>query len=192
VTLCGAYRLDAAQVHPLLSSLPEVVHLPARLDRDLRAVVDLLCAELERPRLGTDALIPALLDALLLYILRAWFDERATTTETGWAAALRDPAITAALHAIHRDPAHPWTVASLAARAGLSRAAFARRFTEKVGRPPLTYLTWWRLTLAAQLLRDTDAPLRLVAGRSGYSSEFAFAKAFKRHHGSAPGKLRRA
>lgn len=192
VTLCGAYRLDPARTHPLLSSLPEVVHLPARLDRDLRAVVELLCAELERPRLGTDALIPALLDALLLYILRAWFDERASTAETGWAAALRDPAITAALHAIHSDPAHPWTVASLAARAGLSRAPFARRFTEKVGRPPLTYLTWWRLTLAARLLRDTDAPLRVIAGKSGYTSEFAFAKAFKRHHGVAPGRLRRA
>jgi AraC-like DNA-binding protein len=192
VTLCGAYRLDPVRVHPLLSSLPDVVHLPARPGRDLRAAVELLCAELERPRLGTDALIPSLLDTLLLYILRAWFEERPAEAETGWAAALKDPSLTAALHAIHSDPARLWTVAALAAEAGLSRAPFAKRFTEKIGRPPLTYLTWWRMTLAERLLRDTTEPLSAIAGKSGYTSEFAFASAFKRHYGTAPGKFRRA
>jgi AraC-like DNA-binding protein len=192
VTLCGAYQLDPARAHPLLSSLPEVVHLPARLGHDIRAAVELLGAELERPRLGTDALIPTLLDTLLLYILRAWFDEQPAPAGTGWAAALKDPSITAALHAIHSDPGHPWTVAKLAARAGLSRAPFARRFTGKIGQPPLTYLTWWRLTLAARLLRETDEPLSVIAGKSGYGSEFAFAAAFKRQFGTPPGKHRRA
>lgn len=191
VTLCGAYQLDPARAHPLLSSLPEVVHLPARLGRDLRVAVELLGAELERPRLGTDALIPALLDTLLLYILRTWFEEQPTNTVTGWAAALRDPSITAALHAIHSNPARPWTVATLAAQAGLSRSPFARRFADKVGRPPLTYLTWWRMTIAARLLRDTGEPLSAIAGKIGYTSEFAFASAFKRQYGSAPGKHRR-
>ncbi|MET0132084.1 MAG: AraC family transcriptional regulator [Kibdelosporangium sp.] len=193
ITLCGAYELDPARVHPMLLSLPETIHLPARLgDRqDLHAAVTLLGAELQRPRLGSDALIPALLDTLLLYILRAWFEQQPADTTTGWAAALNDSSITAALHAIHRDPARPWTVATLATEAGLSRAAFARRFTTLVGQPPLGYLTWWRMTMAGRLLRDTDGPLSAIAGKVGYRSEFAFANAFKRHHGTAPGRYRR-
>lgn len=194
VTLCGGYQLDPTRAHPLLADLPEVVHLPARLGHraDLRAAVDLLGGELDNPRLGIDTVVPALIDILLLYILRAWFEEQsAHGTPTGWAAALADPAINTALHAIHRDPAHPWTVETLGSRAGLSRAAFSRRFTTLVGQPPLTYLTWWRLNTAAQLLRESDAPLGEVSNKIGYSSEFAFANAFKREYGTAPGKYRR-
>ncbi|WP_196215920.1 helix-turn-helix domain-containing protein, partial [Microbacterium sp. ZXX196] len=88
---------------------------------------------------------------------------------TGWAAALRDPAIGQALSAIHHDPARPWTVEELGTVAGLSRAAFAKRFTAFVGEPPLGYLTWWRLTLAGHLLRAGDQPLRVVAQQTGYT-----------------------
>ncbi|GAA3205756.1 AraC family transcriptional regulator [Dactylosporangium siamense] len=194
VTLCGAYEVDPARVHPLVRDLPELIHLPAHLGRhpSLRATVDLLAAELERPGLGTDAIVPALLDTLLLHILRAWLERPpALATTTGWAAALNDPATTAALQAMHRDPARPWTVAALAAEAGLSRAPFARRFTTLLGQPPLTYLTWWRMTTAARLLQESDAPLGVIAAKVGYSSEFAFAAAFKRRHGTAPGRYRR-
>lgn len=195
VTLCGAYELDPARTHPLLHDLPELIHLPAHLGRhpELRATVDLLAAELERPRLGTDAIVPALLDTLLLHILRTWLDQQRTpATSTGWAAALNDAVTTAALQAMHRDPARPWTVATLAAQAGLSRAPFARRFTALLGQPPLTYLTWWRMTTAARLLQESDAPLSAIAAKVGYTSEFAFANAFKRQHGTAPGRYRRA
>ena len=194
VTLCGAYQLDPARAHPLLTGLPEIVHLPARPGSrlDLRAAVDLLGSELEQRRPGADAIVPALLDTLLLYILRAWFEEHPDHgAATGWAAALRDPAIATALDSIHRDPAAPWTVERLGTQAGLSRAAFARRFTALAGQPPLTYLTWWRMTMAARTLRDSDAPLSTVAKQSGYGSEFAFAAAFKRQYGTAPGKYRR-
>lgn len=193
VTLCGGYHLDPARTHPLLNDLPELIHLPAHLGRhpELRSTVDLLATEVARPRLGTDAIVPALLDTLLLHILRAWLDRRPAPGSTGWAAALNDPATTAALQAMHGDPARPWTVATLAAEAGLSRAPFARRFTALLGQPPLTYLTWWRMTTAARLLQESDAPLHAVATRVGYSSEFAFANAFKRRYGTAPGKYRR-
>ncbi|MEU2230506.1 AraC family transcriptional regulator [Streptomyces vietnamensis] len=194
VVLCGAYRLDPSRTHPLLLTLPDLIHVPAHADRrpELRSAVALLAAELENPRLGTDALVPALLDTLLLYILRIWFDEQpARGDTTGWAAALNDPPVTAALHAIHRDPAAPWTVATLAAEAGLSRAPFARRFALLIGQPPLGYLTWWRMTTAARLLRTSDAPLRSIAAQVGYTSEFAFAHAFKRTHGTPPGLYRR-
>ncbi|BAL89385.1 putative AraC-family transcriptional regulator [Actinoplanes missouriensis 431] len=192
VTLCGAYELDPARTHPLLAELPALAHLPAHLGRhaDLRAVVDLLGAELQRPRLGGDAALPALLDVMLLYALRAWFDEQPPAGTTGWIAALHDPATLAALHAMHRDPAHPWTVAALAAEGGLSRAPFARRFTALIGQPPLSYLTWWRMSTAARLLRESGAPLHAIAAKVGYTSEFAFATAFKREFGAAPGRYR--
>lgn len=190
VTLCGAYTFDRARSHPVLGDLPETVHVPARAGRHaaLRAVVDLLDGEVTEAGPGRDAMLCALLDALLLHILRAWFAERG---DTGWAAALHDPAVAAALRAVHDDPARPWTVATLAARAGLSRAAFARRFTALVGQPPLAYLTWWRMTLAARTLRDADTPIAAVARQAGYTSEFAFAAAFKREHGHPPGRFRR-
>ncbi|GII81420.1 AraC family transcriptional regulator [Sphaerisporangium rufum] len=194
VTLCGGYRLDAGRVHPVLAGLPEMIHLPARLghDTELRAAVELLGGEIENPRPGADLVVSALLDMLLLYILRAWFT---VSTEhckvSGWAAALADPAVSAALNAVHRDPAHPWTVESLGRRAGLSRAAFSGRFTRLVGQPPLSYLTWWRLGTAARMLRDSDAALSEIAAAVGYGSEFAFANAFKREYGMAPGRYRR-
>ncbi|WP_410646738.1 helix-turn-helix transcriptional regulator [Amycolatopsis sp. cmx-4-54] len=129
---------------------------------------------------------------LLLYALRAWFDGARTGPGTGWATALRDTGVAAALHAIHRKPAHPWTVASLATLAGLSRAPFAKRFTELVGRPPMRYLTWWRMTTAARLLRESGAPLSSIADAVGYQSEFAFAVAFKRQYETPPGRYRRS
>ncbi|MFF9621275.1 AraC family transcriptional regulator [Streptomyces griseosporeus] len=195
VMLCGAYTLDRSRAHPLLSELPEVVHLPARVGahRSLRTAVELLGQELEERGPGSDTIVTSLLDTLLLYILRAWWEgeRHADGHPTGWAAALTDPAVATALRAIHADPAHPWTVEELGSVGGLSRAAFARRFTALVGSPPLAYLTWWRMTTAGRLLRGEDVPLRRVAERAGYTSEFAFAKAFKREFGVTPGQYRR-
>lgn len=191
--LCGNYHLDQGRPHPLVRQLPEVIHLQTRHGHhpELSAAVQLLGAELENPRIGSDGIVPALIDSLLLYILRAWFEARPAAAAEGWAAALGDPAVAPALAAVHDDPSAPWTVEALAGRAGLSRAAFARRFTALVGEPPMAYLTRWRMTTAAELLRGSDAPLAAVATRTGYASEFAFAKAFKRAYGLAPGVYRR-
>ncbi|WP_035799753.1 AraC family transcriptional regulator [Kitasatospora mediocidica] len=191
--LCGSYHLDQGRPHPLVRQLPAVIHLPARHGRrtELAAAVQLLGAELDNPRIGSDGIVPALIDSLLLYILRAWLEEQPESATDGWVAALRDPAVAPALAAIHDDPSAPWTVESLASRAGLSRAAFARRFATLVGEPPLSYLKSWRMTRAAELLREADVPLSAVAAQSGYGSEFAFGKAFKREYGLAPGSYRR-
>lgn len=194
VTLCGAYQLDTARAHPLLDELPDVLHLPAGVEQGtrIRAAVELLGGELAEPGLGTDTVVPALLDTMLLLILRDWFESRGRSgaVTTGWTAALADRAVGPALHAIHRDPAAAWTVADLADRAGLSRAAFARRFAALVGRPPLGYLTWWRMTVASRLLRESDLPLGALAARVGYGSESALTAAFKREYGTAPGRYR--
>ncbi|WP_326598436.1 AraC family transcriptional regulator [Streptomyces sp. NBC_01803] len=201
--LCGAYQLGNARPHPLLRELPEIVHLPARPGRHgaLHSMIGLLGAELDERRPGRDGVVPALVDAMLLYILRAWVDDRAAEEArqrvadgrgpAGWAVALTDPAIGRALEGIHAEPARPWTVEELGTRGGLSRSVFAQRFTTLVGESPLAYLTWWRMTIAGRLLRESDAPLSTVAQTVGYSSEFAFAKAFKREYGLAPGRYRR-
>ncbi|GAA3398926.1 AraC family transcriptional regulator [Cryptosporangium minutisporangium] len=193
VLLCGAYTLDRTRPHPLFEELPEVIHVPARLGHrtPLHAAVNLLGDEVANPGHGSEAVVSALLDMMLLYILRAWLAEQTDDGKsTGWAASLRDAAITTALRHIHQEPARQWTVETLGTKAGLSRAAFSRRFTSLIGKPPLGYLTWWRMTLAAQLLRDSDQPLLTVAQRTGYTSEYAFAKAFKREHGLSPGRYR--
>ncbi|MFB9469477.1 AraC family transcriptional regulator [Nonomuraea salmonea] len=194
--LCGAYLLDGSAAHPLLDDLPDVVHLPARVGRhgQLRAALELLGAELDDDdRPGSQAVLLTLLDLLLLYILRAWFEDRHAGghSPSGWAAALHDPAVAAALRAVHDDPAHPWTVEELGARASLSRAAFARRFTALAGRPPLAYLTWWRMATAARLLRGGDAPVHVIARQVGYSSQYTFTHAFKRQYGLPPAAYRR-
>ncbi|QLE75456.1 AraC family transcriptional regulator [Streptomyces rectiverticillatus] len=191
--LCGNYHLDQGRPHPLVSRLPEIIHLPTRHGRhpELSAAVQLLGTELDNPRIGSAGIVPALIDSLLLYILRAWLEDQPPTAAEGWAAALGDRAVAPALSAVHADPAAQWTVESLAESVGLSRAAFARRFTALVGEPPMAYLTRWRMTTAAKLLRETDVPLTTVAARTGYGSEYAFAKAFKREYGRAPGGYRR-
>jgi AraC-like DNA-binding protein len=188
--LCGAYRLRRHRPHPLLRDLPEVMHLPAVPGHHpgLRTLVRLLGDELAAHPPGAAVVAPSLVDALLVYMLRAWLSE--TAGAPGWSGALADPVTARALDAIHGDPARAWTVAQLGAAAGLSRAAFARRFTTLVGEPPLTYLTRWRMTTAARLLRDTDKPLAQVATAVGYGSAFAFAKAFRREYATTPGGYR--
>ncbi|MFG1926877.1 AraC family transcriptional regulator [Cryptosporangium sp. NPDC048952] len=177
---------------PRRVALPDLVCLPARADTgpDLPATIDLLSSELSARTPGRDLVLPAMLDVLFVQLIRAWFTERATRQSTGWCVALGDKEIGQSLRAMHDDPAHPWTVASLGKEVGLSRATFARRFAALVGLPPLSYLTWWRLTTAARLLQTTDAPLSAVAQRSGYGSSYAFANAFKREYGIPAGQYR--
>ncbi|MFG1602690.1 cupin domain-containing protein [Actinoplanes sp. NPDC049265] len=187
--LCGGCELDQNRVHPIVRDFPDVVILPAR-DGGLQATIGLLRGEVIEPSPGTDVVVPALLEVLFVHLIRAWCAEQARWRTSGWCVALADPVIARALRAMHEHPAEPWTVASLGAEAGLSRAAFARRFTTMVGQPPLTYLLWWRLTTAARLLRTTDAPLATVARRTGYGSPYAFAAAFKREYGIPAGRYR--
>ncbi|MFE9635274.1 AraC family transcriptional regulator [Streptomyces sp. NPDC006463] len=187
--LCGKYRLDRSRVHPLMAELPEVVHLPNRAGThpELRAAIGLLGRELDGRRPGACIAVPSLLDLLLVYMIRSWMDEGRTGA---WPAVLGDPVAAAALRALHSDPAAPWTNQRLAAEAGVSRPTLARRFTALVGRPPMAYLTWWRLNLAATLLRDTGDPLSAVARRVGYGTSYALSHAFSREFGITPGRYR--
>lgn len=187
--LCGKYRLDRSRVHPLMAELPEVVHLPNRpgAHLELRAAIGLLGRELDGQRPGACIAVPSLLDLLLVYMVRSWMEEAGTGA---WPAVLGDPVTAAALRALHSDPAAPWTNERLAAEAGVSRPTLARRFTALVGRPPMAYLTWWRINLAAALLRDTADPLSAVARQVGYGTPYALSHAFSRELGTTPGRYR--
>jgi AraC-like DNA-binding protein len=194
VLACAAYKLDVTSSHPLVASLPEVIHFPASAERGqaLEISIKQIIDETADSRATSPSIVVALVDVLLLRILRAWHDKLPAEQATGWAAAVTDPAIAPALRAIHGSPAESWTVETLAHESGLSRAAFARRFNSVLGEPPLAYLTGWRMTTARRLLRETELPLSVIAERTGYGSEFAFAKAFKRESGRAPGNYRLA
>ncbi len=172
----------------LLDALPTVLALRAHeWDTPL---VDLLAAEAGRDGAGQEAYLDRLLDLLLIAVLRTWFDRKENAPS--WWHAERDPVVGQALRLIYNNPAHPWTVANLAAAVGSSRAAFARRFTELVGEPPIAFLTGWRLALAADLLRSRQVTIAAVAKQVGYSTPFALSSAFKRAYGVSPNTHRAA
>lgn len=191
--LCGGYLLEPGPRHPLTAVLPPVVHVSAQQARrsGLAAAVDLLSDEVERVDPGARTVIASLVDLLFVYVLRAWLAERSATAD-GWVRALYDPVVGGALALVHREPGRSWSVASLARAVGVPRATFTRRFTALTGQPPMSYVTSWRMAVAARLLREASDPIREVARRVGYDSEFAFARAFKRAVGHAPGRYRSA
>ena len=191
--ICGAVRFD----HPIARNL--VAILPALLDIQasdepraswMQAVFGLMAAEARAFRPGGEAVITRLADVLVIQALRAWI-ETAPAARTGWLGALQDPQIGRALALIHRDPARPWTLASLAHELAMSRSAFAARFTQLVDEPAMGYLTRWRMQLAQHALETEATTVAELAGRLGYQSEAAFARAFKRLTGVPPGAVKR-
>ncbi|WP_432118049.1 AraC family transcriptional regulator [Streptomyces sp. bgisy032] len=174
----GGRLLDA--LPPLLTLTPDVWDCP---------LTPYLATEITQDRPGQEVVLDRLLDLLVIAALRAWF-ARPEARAPAWYRALADPVVGPVLRLLQDDPAHPWTVAALAAKAGVSRAALARRFTGLVGEPPMTYLTGWRLALAADRLRSSDDTLDAVARRVGYGSGFALSTAFKRRYGVSPAQYR--
>lgn len=183
VVLVGTYERAGEVSRPLLAALPPLLAL-ARDEWD-PTLVDLLASEVARDGLGQRAVLDRLLDVLLIAVVRAWFTRRRDEAPA-WYRAQSDPEVGRAVQLVQNHPEHPWTVASLAAAVGLSRAALARRFTGLLGEPPMTYLTRWRLALAADLLCRPDATLGAVAREVGYGTAFALSTAFKRERGISP------
>jgi AraC-like DNA-binding protein len=186
--LVGTYQMSGEVSQRLLAALPEL----AVLDHGIcdSPVLALLDDEIDKDRPGQEVVLDRLLDLLLVGVLRAWFS-RPDADAPAWYRAHGDPVVGTALRLLHQRPEHPWTVASLAEAAGASRAALARRFTERLGEPPMAYLTGWRLALAADLLRDTDETIGTIARKVGYGSPFALSSAFKRVRGIRPDQHRR-
>ena len=188
VFLCGAYQFSGDVGGGLLDALPPVMTLSAAIDDPLRDVIALLSRELVRTEPAQQIVLDRLLDLLLVLAIRSEFRHSATAPR--WYRASADPRLSAALQAMHENAARPWTVPELAAVSGLSRAAFARAFREALGQAPMQYLTEWRMALARDYLRADDLSLAQIADATGYGSPFAFAAAFRRHHGVPPGTWR--
>jgi len=189
VLLTGTYQMRGEISQRLLGALPPLLVVPD--DTWDCPLIPLLADEIVKDEPGQQAVLDRLLDLLLIAVLRAWFS-RPQAQAPAWYRAHGDPVVGPALRLLHNSPAHPWTVAALAAKTGVSRAALARRFTALVGEPPMAFLTGWRLALAADLLREPDATVGAVAQQVGYGSPFALSTAFKRVRGISPREHRAA
>jgi AraC-like DNA-binding protein len=188
VFLCGAYRFAGDIGKGLVEALPPVLSLPASVDDPIHGVVTLLSREMLHSEPGQQTVLDRLLDVLVVLGLRAGLTRSATAP--AWFRAAADPRLSPALQAIHTNAGEPWTVDELAKLSNMSRATFARVFQQALGQPPMKYLSDWRMTLARDLLRVQDATLAEIADRVGYSSVYAFATAFRRHHEEPPGRWR--
>jgi len=190
--ICAAYTYDQEVAHPLLSLLPPVLYLSGQQLAEGNAVhstLGILRRELTARSAGSGIVIDRLIDVLFVHVIRAWAGGP-HAPGSSWLRALRDPTIARALSLLHARPAASWTIDLLAREVSLSRATLTRRFTTLVGEPPLAYLTRWRMELAARHLRETSDAVSAIAHRVGYTSEFAFSRAFSRLRGHAPGRYR--
>ena len=192
--VCGAVRFDHPAARNLVEILPPLLHVEASGSPEqdwMQSTLRLMAVEARELRPGGEAVITRLGDILVVQAIRSWI-ETDPAARTGWLGALQDRQIGRALSLIHRDPARPWTVASLADELAMSRSAFAARFTELVDEPAMQYVTRWRMQVAVDSLKEEGATVAELANRLGYRSEAAFARAFKRVIGVPPGAVKRA
>jgi len=183
----GTYERASAVSDRLLRALPPIVVL--RRGEWTSDLVTLLCAEMQRDVPGQEVFLDRLLDLVVLGAVRSWLSDQEDAAP-GWYRAAADPVVGPALQELHQRVAEPWTVATLAAQAQVSRAVLARRFAAVVGEPPMAYLTSLRLALAADLLERTDRTLTSIAREVGYASPFALSAAFSRERGVSPTQYR--
>jgi AraC-like DNA-binding protein len=188
----GWFVYDELGARPLTALLPRVLHASVDGYRTdiLKATLELLAKETERPGVGSGVVISGLADILFVQAIRSHLNQ-AGDKDVGWLAALSDPRIGTAMRALHGRPADAWTVEKLAGLANMSRSSFAARFKARLGEAPLEYLTRWRMFRAGVLLRNSERALAEIAAEVGYDSDTALSKAFRRVVGMAPGAFRK-
>ena len=188
----GYFLFEGLHAARLLEVLPPIVHIRADHSKAaLRGSIDRLMAELREPQPGSALIAEHLAQALLIESLRLHLAEHAQT-RSGWLFALADQRLHAALSAMHAAPGRKWILQDLARVAGMSRSSFAARFKDKVGEPPMDYLTRWRMMLAADHLANRGMTIAAVAPLVGYDSESAFGAAFRRMIGYPPRQFAKA
>ena len=191
--IAGRFSFEATYDRPRTDFLPPIILIRGRQPHmlPLQKTLELLASEVDVSTPGSEVAVRRLADLLLIQALRAHIADT-ESEQTGWLHALADSHIGAALNSMHKRIEHPWTVASLASEAGMSRSAFALRFKRLMSESPLEYLTRWRMYRGSDLLRESDRKLADVAQAVGYDSDGAFHRAFKRVLGIAPGEYRRS
>jgi len=193
--VCGYLACDARLARLLLNGLPSLVKVNVRgspAGAWLEASVRYALAEARSPnRPGGAGVLAKLAEVLFIEVLRLYMNEQAEG-RTGWLAGVNDRVVGAALKAMHARPGHPWTLEELARTASSSRSVLAERFQQLVGSSPMQYLTQWRMVIAANLLRGSNAPLTVIAEDVGYQTDTAFSRAFRREYGAPPAAWRRS
>lgn len=190
--VCGGLRLEHPSARRLIDASPPVIHVRSARRSVLGTTLDLLGEEMQGRELGSEAVISRLCDILVIQAVRHWVATDDAAVATPWLRAISDPQLGPALAALHAEPAAPWTVASLAARAAMSRSAFAARFRELLGQPVMRYVTEVRMQHAVDLLHRGDRTVAEIATTVGYESDASFSRVFKRHIGASPSEIRRA
>jgi AraC-like DNA-binding protein len=192
--ICGFLGSNSAKGNPVISTLPPLLKLNVEeggAAEWIRSTFQYAAEEVSAGRVGSETVLAKLSELLFVEAVRR-YAETLPDGQTGWFAGLRDPFIARALALLHRDTTRRWTVDDLGREVGLSRSALADRFIRLIGVPPMHYLAGWRMEVAAQKLRNTNASLAQVAEIVGYDSEAAFSRAFKKAFGTAPATWRRS
>lgn len=190
--VCGYMACEPRLAQVLLGGLPPLFKVNIRNDaagRWLENSIRFSVVEADAARAGSEAVLAKLSEALFVETLRRYI-ALLPEQQTGWLAGARDPEVSKALAMMHRYPSRPWTIADLAREAGTSRSVLAERFRHYLGEPPMSYLTRWRLQLAAQLLASSSYSVAQIASQVGYESEPAFNRAFKREFSLPPARFR--
>ena len=191
--VCGFLACDRRLAEPIIQSLPRLFKVRLRDGGTaawVQSSIRYSVAESMSARPGSAVVLARLSEVLFAEAVRQYMDEL-PPGQGGWLAALRDRHVSRTLALLHGQPAHPWTVQTLAQRVGLSRSALGERFSALIGLPPMQYLAHWRMSLAAAQLRAGDVPIIRVAAEVGYQSEAAFNRAFKREFGLPPAAWRK-
>jgi AraC-like DNA-binding protein len=190
--VCGYLGCDLP-FHPLLAALPPVLILNVRTIRSgpwIESTFRFAAQEIAAGRAGSTVVLAKLSELLFIEAISRYLEDL-PVERRGWLAGLRDPLVSKALSLLHARPTEEWTAESLANQVGLSRSAFAERFSSLVGQPPMQYLTIWRLHLAAQRVRHGDSSIAKIGFEIGYDSDAAFSRAFKRQFGMSPDAWRK-
>lgn len=190
--LGASYSHDFAGSTPVFALLPPVIHFRGHeLDANLTDIVRFVGRELARPGLATGLVLDRLVDVMLVEILRTWLSA-SPPADASWWGVLRDPLLRQAVTRIHESPERAWTTETLAREVATSKQTLMRRFATFAGTTPGEYLTRWRMNLAAHRLRDTNDTLDAIATAVGYTSVYAFSRAFHRERSLPPGRYRTA
>lgn len=191
--VCGFMTCDPRLSEVFLAGLPKMlkVHVSNEpsgqwLENSIRFSV----GEADGSNAGVGLVLARLSEVLFVETLRRYISAL-PPDQTGWLAGARDPIIGQALALMHKQPEHPWTLADLARRIGLSRTRLAERFREFLGESPMAYLAQWRLKLGAEILQSTEDSVAEVAAAVGYGSAAAFNRAFTREFACPPAQFRR-
>lgn len=187
--VCGFLTCDSRPYNPLLTALPRVMHIQNHASGALGAYFRAALAESKGSRMGGACMLGRISELMFVDAVRRHL-EALPVERTNWLSGLRDQYVGRALMALHAHPSRDWTLELLAQEAALSRSAFAERFVQFVGQPPMQYLTAWRMQLATNYLRTANESISSIAGRVGYESEAAFSRAFKKSLGSPPSEWR--